>query len=98
MDNKHTPGPWEAFTEDRFSGWWAIRDTEGNEIGSTDGGFDELDARLMAAAPEMLEALTVARELVSQYYSQVRGYTFSDGIMEVLNRIDDVLDKAEGKQ
>jgi hypothetical protein len=27
-----------------------------HEIGSTDGGFEEVDARAMAAAPELLEA------------------------------------------
>lgn len=57
----HTPGPWEAFTEEEFSGWWAIRqisdDGLNHEVGSSDGGFDEPDARLMAASPELLEAL-----------------------------------------
>lgn len=48
---------WEAFTEDRFSGWWAIRDAnDGLEVGSCDGGFSREEAHLMAAAPELLEA------------------------------------------
>lgn len=56
--NKHTPGPWEAFTEDSFSGWWAIRQVEtALEVGSGDGGDIEADARLKAAAPELLEAV-----------------------------------------
>lgn len=56
--SKHTPGPWEAFTQPEFSGWWAVRDAStGREIGSCDGGFDETDARLMAAAPELLAAM-----------------------------------------
>lgn len=58
--SKHTPGPWEAFTEESFSGWWAVQDGNGHEIGSGDGGFDEEDARLMASAPELLEALEEA--------------------------------------
>lgn len=49
---------WEAFTEDHNGGWWAIRDVESNkEVGSGTGGFKEADARLMAAAPALLEAL-----------------------------------------
>jgi len=57
--SKHTPGPWEAFTEDSFSGWWAIRqktdDGFTTELGSCDGGFEEFDAKLIAASPTMYE-------------------------------------------
>lgn len=53
---------WEAFTQDSFAGWWAIREVGGAEVGSCDGGFDEKDARLMASAPELLEAL---QEMIS---------------------------------
>ena len=53
----YTKGPWEAFTEESFSGWYSIRDYNGAEIGSCDGGFFEKDARLIAAAPELLHAL-----------------------------------------
>jgi hypothetical protein len=56
-ESKHTPGPWDPFTQPSFSGWWAVRDNNWNEIGSGDGGFTEADARLIAAAPELLEAL-----------------------------------------
>ena len=57
--SRHTPGIWEAYTEDSFSGWWAIRQAYAphTEIGSCDGGFDEADARIMAASPELLDAL-----------------------------------------
>lgn len=53
-----TKGPWKAFTEPDFSGWWSIRQMEtGHEIGSGDGGFWEEDARIMALAPELLDSL-----------------------------------------
>lgn len=57
---------WEAFTQDSFAGWWAIREVGGAEVGSCDGGFDEKDARLMAAAPTLLEALRRVSVLFSK--------------------------------
>lgn len=63
---KHTPGPWEAFTQSSFSGWWSVRDSNGREIGSGDGGFEIADARLIASAPELLEALRAAKVAVQE--------------------------------
>jgi hypothetical protein len=48
---KHTPGPW-SLTADQFA--HIVTDVEGNEIYV---GTNEEDARLIAAAPELLEAL-----------------------------------------
>jgi hypothetical protein len=63
MDCKHTPGPWEAYTRDRTSNPPFIM-----QRGETSGwiaqtcswvGADQADAnaRLIAAAPDLLEAL-----------------------------------------
>lgn len=50
----------EAFTEDSFSGWWSVRDSiTCQEIGSGDGGLEEQDARLFAAAPALLNMLQI---------------------------------------
>jgi hypothetical protein len=38
-------------------GWWVIVDSAGHELGSCDGGYEANDARLIAAAPEMAEAI-----------------------------------------
>ena len=46
----HTPGPWI------ISGW-AIRMSDGHRLASFDMMPDKDDARLIAAAPELLEAL-----------------------------------------
>jgi hypothetical protein len=66
--SKHTKGPWEAFTEPEFSDWWAIRqvtaDGLNHEVGSCDGGFEEADARLMASAPDLLEAAEMAKSVM----------------------------------
>lgn len=60
MSAKHTPGPWET------SGM-IVRDPEGREIADVhsqiiwqDHGEECANARLIAAAPELLEALTEA--------------------------------------
>ena len=61
---KHTPGPWTAecrdagysggrWPEDRFLQW----EVEGPKVPSGRGEYYQADARLIAAAPEMLDAL-----------------------------------------
>lgn len=47
--SEHTKGRLEAFTQESFSGWYALRDQDHFEVGSGDGGFDEADARRLAA-------------------------------------------------
>ena len=60
MTTKHTPGPWryEAGRDGRPP--YVIRGTEGGfvVVGMT-ADRQEADARLIAAAPEMFEALSV---------------------------------------
>lgn len=87
VPNKHTPGPWDAFTSESFSGWWSVRGRDNREIGSGDGGFDEGDARLIAAAPELLEAL----EMVTR-----RGRI--DDSEEAMNQVAAAIAKAKKDQ
>lgn len=69
MGHKFTPGPWEA---ERNSSYWEVRphrkwnddhipysigDVCASEPGNPDGGLQEANARLIAAAPDLLEAL-----------------------------------------
>jgi hypothetical protein len=53
-----TPGPWRLTTEDGANVIRQARTDGGFEdyVASTWGGFNEADARLIAAAPELLEA------------------------------------------
>ena len=53
--SKHTPGPWEA-KEDEY-GHWGIYASGGECIAITEEREDEANARLIAAAPDMLKLL-----------------------------------------
>jgi len=61
--SKHTPGPWRAQPREGFEGEWEVVSTCEIEwliaaaAPHIDGDPDEANARLIAAAPELLEAL-----------------------------------------
>ena len=61
-ETKWTPGPWSPYHGGDTNLWWIVYDHEGCELGSGDGGFDEGDANLIAAAPELYEALEALLE------------------------------------
>ena len=88
--SKHTPGPWVAQPDPHSNpGEWVI--------GIANGPVDyvavcsERDARLIAAAPELLEALTKMVERIS-YYAELKeegipniedwAYTYNSGDMQ----------------
>jgi hypothetical protein len=60
---KHTPGPWRTFVWNEFAGEAVIQKVvvinDNKEIAKFSRGTDEVmaNARLIAAAPELLEAL-----------------------------------------
>jgi hypothetical protein len=57
---KHTPGPWKVCQSSRFSRWYvkAVRASYiVAECGIAEGETGEHNARVIAAAPQMLELL-----------------------------------------
>ena len=64
---KPTPGPWEAKPTGPWDGWdgWSVEDATGAVVcdahGSQLNGRREANARLIAAAPELLDALQAAK-------------------------------------
>jgi hypothetical protein len=66
-ESKHTPGPWRAQLREGYveqwevDGQWEVVATGETELWIADAashiGCDEANARLIAAAPELLEAL-----------------------------------------
>ncbi len=88
---KHTPGPWKVGFEDG-SGPTYITDSNDQSVvsGATDdwgviqGVLKPEDARLIAAAPELLEACeVVAKEL----RDHVDGYDMVDSSLEECHKI-----------
>ena len=68
--SRHTPGPWEI--NERHGGVIYIEGVGNTVAICHDDGFDidhaeaEANARLIAAAPQVLEALELADELIDQ--------------------------------
>lgn len=88
---KHTKGPWRY--ED---GTKTIRSVPGNHwiasLDSWDGAIDnEANARLIAAAPEMLEALREAKQILERAKQYFPKYVLA-------NSIDPAITKAEGRE
>ena len=94
---KHTPGPWKVREPDHFvdglahmvvsehpqEGYWHIA-----EIGTHNGRKEsEANARLIAAAPEMLEALKEAQVCIFM----------AEGSSEIYCKIGKIIDKTEGR-
>jgi len=102
-DLKHTPGPWEYQDHKivSLSSWFVepnedyddpgIRTTVINTIGAMGGNDIEADAKLIAAAPELLEALKAANEFIGKIamYSE-------DSVppIELVKQIDKTIRKA----
>lgn len=69
---RHTPGPWKYV---RDSDYWSIEPTI---IGGKDNmEGNEADYRLIAAAPEMLDALRNVQKLISE--AAMTGFNCKDG-------------------
>ena len=56
MANEYTPGPWDCRQWDGPQ-WIVTSEGPQHFLATTVGGNDEANARLIAAAPELLEAL-----------------------------------------
>lgn len=78
MKAQHTPGPW-TWVKQEFGDGWSLQDAEGNEVandGSASGeyydwfsphGAPDADAVLIAAAPELLDALADMLRTMDQH-------------------------------
>jgi hypothetical protein len=109
---KHTPGPWSVFRRDGYSTYiHAIN--EGDEINTfqvascycaTSRKYfptrdeAEANARLIAAAPELLEALKDAADAIEHWGAYVPEYFQSKHDLEAdIDRARDTIAKVEGR-
>lgn len=67
---KHTPGPWRAKCHDKYHEWEVLQADELRHHICTDirglAGADEANARLIASAPDLLEACKDMQLLCAQ--------------------------------
>lgn len=75
MSAKHTLGPW------RIAGKGAIRAGESAWVADVNWHNREANARLIAAAPELLEALILAREELERYEEDRTGERYNNTVI-----------------
>jgi hypothetical protein len=92
-----TPGPWHAYDDTVYSGQRGQHAVASCDVGTTNWGRRRANARLIAAAPDLYEAL---RDLV-----QLEGARFGTGVIRpgtygaaVMGAAREALAKAEGRQ
>lgn len=102
----HTPGPWhyqekaDRYTHIVRSGGSDLGNFFVCQLGQDTSGVAEANARLIAAAPELLEALKTAREYVQAAHGSMSGAMgHNDTIVKPdLDAIDTAIAKAEGRE
>ena len=109
MGSKPTPGPWE-WSENKWRGGWSgidgadgevLRPLHCNDGDTGDAWFEpgesisEADARLIAAAPDLLAACKAAWNEIDQTYD---GTSPPQITVEIWNQIESAIKKAEGKK
>jgi hypothetical protein len=100
QENKHTPAPWKVFkTIDglKIMGIGQAETAEGitdyqfNLWGGVEDDYYEANAHLIAAAPELLEALVRARDFVDRHSEE----WYKSG-QDLLKTLDLTIAKAKG--
>jgi len=92
--SEHTPGPWHAFFKAKYDEWHVLIPMADSTMRFAlfDDGVrsehPEADARLIAAAPDLLEALHEARQCL---------LVWSPVDAAIFEKIDAAIAKAEGR-
>ena len=105
---RHTPGPWHTTHKDYGDEWWfggrgegqcIVEDASGEMI-AVYGGHDEANARLIAAAPDLLAALVEAEPLLVALIERVKRAPGGDETytLGVLADIRAAVARAKGEQ
>ena len=94
-----TPGPWEKATigigtNSKQVVW--LGEKTGRRIQVISTGRDEANARLIAAAPELLEQCKLFEKVLTYYYGTDRNTAISATANENRDKLREVLAKVEG--
>lgn len=98
---KHTPGPWQTFEPD-------MEHPSRARVGALDGQVDiynapltretEANARLIAAAPDLLEACKDAVVDITDFADPNGEFEFTpEGARSLINRLNRAIARAEGR-
>ena len=111
MNAKYTPGPWVAFIpklkgtsdiDESGNSYWNIEPEsfrDGKEYLQLSGWMSEENARLIAAAPELLEALRVAEKaLIDSFecFKSEHGPILNQKTFGYLETLDEVIKYSPG--
>lgn len=92
--SKHTPGPWRSFERGVTFHYWVVK-VANRVIAKITGEDQEANARLIAAAPELLEAL---EKMVKQFGYEV---VHKDGLVhdehDAIQSATEAIRKAKGE-
>lgn len=88
-----TPGPWDVRPSFAGSQYLHIKSPTSDSVACTES---EADARLIAAAPELLEALKMANEMLKDCAEELCAAGMSP-IVECIRESTKLIAKAEGK-
>lgn len=103
MSRKHTPGPWVVGPIDDTVVTHLGKDGVRYEVAAIDGDYNdptnwpimEANARLIAAAPDMLEALEKAKETIRAWHGPV-AWEIYDRASPEMKMINAAIAKAGG--
>lgn len=93
----HTPGPWEAFVDDEGTWEVVLQDAESLTVLKLEDSAElsqEANARLIAAAPELLEASEILNSELHDYMMK-HEKVFDDGILDAILSLRAAIAKAE---
>lgn len=100
---KHTPGPWEISDECSISDYRRIRAVnDGQYVCVCDSAIvcaaqkNKANARLIAAAPELLEACINVRAFMGDKPSDDRDSTYDNGVRALIDQLESAISKAQG--
>jgi len=101
----HTPGPWEAsegwpsdvWHVDMSDGRYSVIVSRADESAVWSAEESQANARLIAAAPDMLDALRTADDALDYAQAQVDSDKDRDRLRQWRTRVQNVIALAEGR-